>query len=77
MFNFTNLTAMQKGRVDKHLNIKIRYDGVITTNGDIYKEAVNKKITSDSKGRQGYGLILKDGSVLDVPKMIYEAFGAW
>ena len=73
-FDFSGLSPMETGRAEKHLNTKIRYEGKIMTNRELYSQAVSKRDIGDSKGRPSPVLVFGDGSGVEVPRSIYNAF---
>lgn len=71
-FDVSSLTPMQRGRVIKHFNTKVRYRGIVITNSQMYmKFAAEGKQEGTTKVRQRYTNILGGYAYEDVDRPVY------
>lgn len=72
------MNAMLQGRIAKHLNGLIRYDGVVMTNHEFYKQLVSKGYTPYKRvwhdGTISYQLKQPDNNFYEIPKIIHDNF---
>lgn len=73
MFDTGGLTPAMLGRLNKHLDRLVRYDGRTMTRGELYAlpEFVAKAVRLG--GGERFTLVDGDECLVDVPKMVFDS----
>ena len=81
-FDTSSLDSMTLGRLNKHLDTRVRYDGVEMFNRELYtrygtgKGSFNVKSNRTGKTRLAYKLhtSLDYATYLEIPKLVHDTF---
>lgn len=73
------INRLMSGRLEKHMNASIRYNGIEVSCKEFYslikKDGYNQLVRYEySDGVVSYRLENKNGSLYEIPKMVYDFF---